>query len=73
MTTRFQGDKDTLVIPATRGHALDPSATPEFNQLLAGPGITCKTVWDCTVPWGLGERFERSQFMDVDLERYDIK
>jgi 4-hydroxy-3-polyprenylbenzoate decarboxylase len=62
-----------MFLPATRGHALDPSATPEFNQLLAGPGITCKTVFDCTVPWGLEERFERSQFMDVDLERYDIK
>jgi gallate decarboxylase subunit C len=73
MTTRYQGDKDTMFLPAVRGHALDPSATPEFNQLLAGPGITCKTVFDCTVPWGLEERFERSQFIDVDLKKYDIK
>jgi 4-hydroxy-3-polyprenylbenzoate decarboxylase len=73
MTTRYQGDRDTVFIPAIRGHALDPSATPEFNQLLPGPGITCKTIFDCTVPWGLEERFERSQFMDVDLTKYDIK
>ncbi len=38
MTTRYQGDKDTIFIPAMRGHALDPSATPEFNQLLGRPG-----------------------------------
>jgi gallate decarboxylase subunit C len=73
MTTRYQGDIDTTFIPATRGHALDPSATPEFNQLLRGPGITCKTIFDCTVPWGLEERFTRSQFVDVDLSKYDIK
>ncbi len=35
-----------------------------------GPGITCKTIFDCTVPWGVKERFERSQFLDVDLEKY---
>ena len=28
MTTRYQGDKDTVFIPGIRGHALDPSATP---------------------------------------------
>ena len=38
MTTRYQGDMDTIFLPAVRGHALDPSATPEFNQLLARPG-----------------------------------
>jgi gallate decarboxylase subunit C len=73
MTTRYQGDIDTVFIPAVRGHALDPSATPEFNQLLRGVGITCKTIFDCTVPWGLEERFTRSQFIDVDLSKYDIK
>ena len=38
MTTRYQGDMDTMFLPAIRGHALDPSATPEFNQLLRRPG-----------------------------------
>ena len=70
MTTRYQGDIDTIFIPGVRGHSLDPSGTPEFNQLLRGPGITCKTIFDCTVPWGLQERFERSQFLDVDLKKY---
>ena len=73
MTTRYQGDVDTLFVPAVRGHALDLSATPEYNPLLRGQGITCKTIFDCTVPWELRERFERSAFMDVDLSSYDIR
>jgi gallate decarboxylase subunit C len=73
MTTRYQGDVDTVFIPAIRGHDLDLSAKPDFNPLLRGSGITCKTIFDCTVPWGLEERFTRSQFLDVDLEKYDIK
>ena len=72
MTTRYQGDVDTIFIPGVRGHSLDPSGTPEYNQLLKGPGITCKTIFDCTVPWSLKERFQRSPFMEVDLEKYDI-
>jgi gallate decarboxylase subunit C len=73
MTTRYQGDIDTIFVPGVRGQPLDPSATPEFNPLLRDKGITCKTIFDCTVPWGLHERFERSPFVDVDLTRYDIR
>ncbi|HLA81181.1 MAG TPA: UbiD family decarboxylase, partial [Thermoleophilia bacterium] len=70
MTTRYQGDISTIFIPGVRGHSLDPSATPEFNPVLRGAGITCKTIFDCTVPFDQKERFERSRFVDVDLEKY---
>ena len=70
MTTRYQGDISTVFIPGVRGHSLDPSATPEFNPALRGAGITCKTIFDCTVPFDQKERFERSRFVDVDLEKY---
>ena len=70
MTTRYQGDIDTIFVPAVKCHNLDPSATPEYNMLLPMPGVGCKTIFDCTVPFELKERFERSQFMDVDLEKY---
>ena len=70
MTTRYQGDVDTIFIPGVRGHSLDPSATPEYNPMLPGPGITCKTIFDCTVPLHMKDVFERSQFVDVDLEKY---
>ena len=70
MTTRYQGDVSTVFIPGVRCHPLDPSATPEFNPLLRVAGQSCKTIFDCTVPVDLRERFERSAFMDVDLDKY---
>lgn len=70
MTMRYQGDVSTIFIPGVRGHALDVSSTPEFNPMLRGPGICCKTIFDCTVPLHMKERFERSPFVDVDLDKY---
>jgi UbiD family decarboxylase len=70
MTTRYQGDVSTVFIPGVRCHPLDPSATPEFNPLLRVTGQSCKTIFDCTVPVDLRERFERSTFLDVDLDTY---
>ena len=70
MTTRYQGDVSTVCIPAVRGHALDVSATPDFNPLLRGDGIGCKTIFDCTVPMHMKDQFERSPFIDVDLAKY---
>lgn len=70
MTTRYQGDVSTLFLPGVRCHTLDPSATPEFNPMLRTLGISCKTIFDCTVPFDLKERFERPRFIDVDLEKF---
>ncbi len=70
MTTRYQGDVNTVFIPGVRCHPLDPSQTPEFNPLLPAPGISCKTIFDCTVPFRLKERFRRAHFQDVDVGRF---
>ncbi|MCL4371133.1 MAG: UbiD family decarboxylase [Chloroflexi bacterium] len=70
MTTRYQGDIDTIFVPNVKCHTLDPSANPDYNILIPANGIGCKTIFDCTVPFALKERFERSQFMDVDLKKY---
>ena len=70
MTTRYQGDVSTVFIPGVRCHPLDPSATPDFNPQLRSVGQSCKTIFDCTVPVALRERFQRSQFQDVDLAAY---
>jgi 4-hydroxy-3-polyprenylbenzoate decarboxylase len=71
MTTRYQGDVSTVFLPGVRCHPLDPSATPEFNPLLRVAGQSCKTIFDCTVPVDLRERFERARFAEVDLSRYE--
>ena len=70
MTTRYQGDVSTMFIPGVSLHPLDPSASPDFNPLLRSTGNSCKTIFDCTVPVALKDRFERSQFADVDLDRF---
>lgn len=66
LNTRFQGDIDTITIPGVRCHPLDHSQEVSYNPMLRGNGISCKTIFDCTMPFDLKEHFERSKFMDVD-------
>ncbi|WP_175804728.1 UbiD family decarboxylase [Burkholderia ambifaria] len=66
MQTRYQGDIDTMFLQNVTGHVLDPSQTPEYNPRLSSKGTSCKTVFDCTVPYHLKEHFVRAQFVDVD-------
>lgn len=70
MTTRYQGDVSTVFIPGVKCHTLDPSGTPEFNPMLRYSSISCKTIFDCTVPWDLKDRFRRSPLVDVDLAKF---
>jgi 4-hydroxy-3-polyprenylbenzoate decarboxylase len=70
MTTRYQGDVDTIFIPGVRCHPLDPSQSPDFSPSIPAPGISCKTIFDCTVPFHLKDRFRRAEFLDVDLSRF---
>lgn len=73
LNTRYQGDIDTIFIPGIRCHPLDPSESSEYNPMIRDTGITCKTIYDCTVPFNQKERFERSKFMDINMENYEIK
>ncbi|WP_426766791.1 UbiD family decarboxylase [Erwinia aphidicola] len=70
MQTRYQGDVDTLFIPGVRCHPLDPSQVPEFSPSIGAKGISCKTIFDCTVPYALKDRFQRCQFQEVDVQRF---
>ncbi|HEY3440933.1 MAG TPA: UbiD family decarboxylase [Paludibaculum sp.] len=70
MTTRYQGDVSTMFLPGVRCHPLDPSQSPDFSPSIPAPGISCKTVFDCTVPFHLKERFRRAEFVPVDLSRF---
>jgi UbiD family decarboxylase len=68
MTTRYQGDVSTIFIPGVRCHPLDPTQAPAYNPLIAAEGISCKTIFDCTVPYHLRDRFARAAFQEVDLD-----
>jgi 4-hydroxy-3-polyprenylbenzoate decarboxylase len=70
MTTRYQGDRSTIFIPGVRCHPLDPSQSPEFSPSIPAEGISCKTIFDCTVPYHLKDRFRRAEFQNVDLARF---
>lgn len=70
MTTRYQGDVSTVFLPGVRCHPLDPSQSPEFSHTIPSPGVTCKTIFDCTVPYHLKDKFERAKFEDVDFKQF---
>lgn len=66
MNTRFQGDKDVIVLPESRGHALDPSQNPKYDPAsIRTIGMTSKTIIDGTVPFDMKEAFKRTQFLAV--------
>jgi 4-hydroxy-3-polyprenylbenzoate decarboxylase len=70
LTTRYQGNVDTVFIPGIRYHKNDPSATAEYSPSTRADGAACKTIFDCTVPYELKERFRRPEFMELNPQRY---
>lgn len=73
LNTRYQGDRDTIFIPGVRCHPLDPSETSEYNPMLRDAGLSCKTIFDCTVPFDLKKNFVRAQFMEPDMNRFVLR
>ncbi len=70
MQTRYQGDIDTICIPGVRCHPLDPSQEPGMSPSITQRGMTCKTIFDCTVPFSEKARFQRAKFKEVDYKRF---
>lgn len=66
LNTRYQGNRDTIFIPGVRCHPLDPSQSPFYNPDANIPGVSCKTIFDCTVPYELKDRFQRASFLEID-------
>ena len=64
MATRFQADRDLVMLGRERGSSLDPSAQPETYE-------TCKVGFDLTAPLDSGgKNFDKVPFPEVDVERY---
>lgn len=70
MNTRFQGDRDIITIPGVRCHPLDPSSSPDYSDTIRDVGISTKTIFDCTVPFELKDRFMRAPFMELDPAKW---
>lgn len=73
MQTRYQGDIDTIFIPDVICHPLDPSQDPKYSRTISSHGSSCKTIFDCTVPWRLKKEFQRAQFVDVEVEKFLVE
>ena len=64
MATRFQGDRDLIVLDREPGSSLDPSSEP-------GTHLTTRVGFDLTKPLEThGKAFERAPFPEVDLARF---
>ncbi len=70
LNTRFQGDRDVVAIPGVRCHPLDPSSDPAYSGSIRDVGISAKTIFDCTVPFDMKDKFVRAPFMEIDAEKW---
>ncbi len=65
MATRFQGDKNIVVVGRQPGSSLDPSSEPETK-------LTYKMGFDLTKPLVVlkGKNFEKAEFPKVDIKKF---
>ena len=67
IATRFQADKNAVVLPNQPGSSLDPS-----GDLTEGKkATTCKMGLDATIPFGKTDKsFTKEQYRKVDLSKF---
>jgi UbiD family decarboxylase len=67
IATRFQADKDAVILPNQAGSSLDPS-----GDLTEGKKAkTCKIGLDATIPFKeTGKGFKKESYRKVDLNKY---
>jgi len=67
ISTRFQADKDAVILPNRRGSSLDPS-----GDLTEGKkATTCKMGLDATIPFKkTGKGFKKEEYRRVDLNKF---
>jgi len=67
MATRFQGDKDMIVIPDSPGSSLDPSGKHEKGKKT----LTTKIGFDATIPADVDKKkYEAVKYKKVDINDY---
>ena len=67
IATRFQADKNVVILPNQPGSSLDPS-----GDLTEGKkATTCKMGLDATIPFGKTDKsFTKEQYQKVDLSKF---
>ena len=69
ITTRFNPDRDLILLPNQTGHILNPMV--KINPDGSGGTVT-KMGIDATAPYPKTDKFWRVSFMNVDLKNYKI-
>lgn len=66
VSTRFQANKDVMVLEGMRNHPLDPSELPEYDPArIRVRGMSSKFVIDGTVPYDMKDTFKRAEFKEM--------
>ncbi len=66
MATRFQGDRDLMILPREPGSSLDPSSDP-------GTHDTTRVGFDLTKPlYAKGKNFEKIPYPPIDPKRFNL-
>jgi 2,5-furandicarboxylate decarboxylase 1 len=67
IATRFQADKNAVIMPNQPGSSLDPSGDLSEGK----KARTCKMGLDATIPFGKTDKsFAKEQYVKVDLNKY---
>jgi len=67
IATRFQANRDAVIIPNQMGSSLDPSGDLSEGK----KAMTCKMGLDATIPkTGTGKGFDKQKYREVDLNNY---
>jgi UbiD family decarboxylase len=67
IATRFQADKDSVILPDQKGSSLDPSGHHSEGK----KARTCKMGIDATIPFGKNDKsFEKENYQKVNVKDY---
>ena len=67
IATRFQADRNALILPNQRGSSLDPSG----NLAEGKKATTCKMGLDATIPFDKTDKgFKKEEYKKVDLNKF---
>jgi len=67
IATRFQADRNALILPNQRGSSLDPSG----NLAEGKKATTCKMGLDATIPFDKTDKgFKKEEYKKVDLKKF---
>jgi 2,5-furandicarboxylate decarboxylase 1 len=67
IATRFQADKNAVILPNQRGSSLDPSGDLSEGK----KAMTCKMGLDATVPFAKTDKgFQKEAYKRIDINKY---